>query len=391
MILIKKPLTIKVTIFIILATFLFTSTASSSALRPNLMTETEKGPQRFKDTAVQFPLKDVKSPRVITETVHSITGWLKDDIEKITELELDKALPVLVSHLKELKALGLEIQDKEIGEIMKGIRADRGRPRKEWGIVKFFRGVLVDIIDEDDRVIAVTEIGFAHILGLGHRSISAFVITPQGKLLIQRRAPGRKYPFYLSNFGGHPEAGQDYEQGIKEELVQELHLLAETGLKGRLGFLDEEHYDEPEIANKELRRLYVYQLTQEEYAQVMEYAKELETEKAKRTEDEFESWLNDFDMKKKGFGEVWSYYEIDVDVIKGAKVETIFVVDDKRDMELHYLEVVDMFKDGPKKKKAYFTPDILERIVRKSELMTELAPESLRKKFEDLREVQDKV
>lgn len=353
---------------IILSTFLFNSTAYpyqniSDTLRVPLMTNNGKGSKRLKDT---------KSPSVDAKTIANITGWLIDNIEKATRGELNEVLPVLAEHLKGLKALGLGIQDEEIDKIMQGIIADRLRPRKEWKTVKFFKGELADIVDGKDTEITVTEIGFAHILGLKHRTANAFVMTPQGKLLIQRRAPGRKYPLYLSIFGGHLKAGQNYEQGIKEELVQELHLPEGTELKGGVGFLNKEDYEEAGVTNKEFRGLYVYQLTQEEYAKVMEYSKGLEEEKARRTEDEFGAWLSASDAKSKGFGEVWGYYEIDVNGIEGAKKETIWVADDKRDIDLHYIEIVDIFKDSQKRQNAHFTPDLLERIVRKGGIVSKL-------------------
>jgi hypothetical protein len=108
--------------------------------------------------------------------------WFRANMATASAQEIESRMPVIEKHLRRLQAAGFTIRDSHIQELLDGIRADRGKSRNEWKTVKFLRGEPADIVDEQDRALAVTEIGFAHFLGLRHRTANAIVLTPQGKV-----------------------------------------------------------------------------------------------------------------------------------------------------------------------------------------------------------------
>jgi isopentenyldiphosphate isomerase len=248
-----------------------------------------------------------------------VKGEILIDNRKITDL-----LNRIRNHLKSLNLL----DEKQIKNVIKKIR------QRDKEFVRKIKGELADIVDEQDRVIGITDIGICHDQVLRHRTANAFVVTPDGKILLQRRAPGgRKYELFLSIFGGHLKASETYEEALRDELQQELHLSHPP--RGILRSLGKEQYQVEGDYNVEIRELYAYFLTPEEYAQVKKRIDEIEDKKEEKALIEaFTKWIIDEQKKKSGFGEVWGYHEIDLGEITGAKTEMTWVKDDKRDMEL---------------------------------------------------------
>jgi isopentenyl-diphosphate Delta-isomerase len=94
-------------------------------------------------------------------------------------------------------------------------------------------------LSDDDRLILVDsgdrEIGYlpkaaAHSgSGVLHRAFSLFVFNPQGELLVQRRAPGKRlWPGYWSNTCcSHPRPGERMDSAIARRLREELGMTAE--------------------------------------------------------------------------------------------------------------------------------------------------------------------
>ncbi len=83
---------------------------------------------------------------------------------------------------------------------------------------------LLDVVDEDDRIVGVKTRGEIHAMGLMHRSVHILVFNGQGQLFIQKRsmtkdnAPG----LWDSSAAGHVDSGEDYHTCAIRELGEEL-------------------------------------------------------------------------------------------------------------------------------------------------------------------------
>ena len=83
---------------------------------------------------------------------------------------------------------------------------------------------IVDIVDENDKVIGQDTLQNVHNKGLWHRAVHVFVFSPSGKLFIQQRS---RHKFILplhwdSSAAEHMQAGETYEQGALRGLEEEL-------------------------------------------------------------------------------------------------------------------------------------------------------------------------
>jgi isopentenyldiphosphate isomerase len=83
---------------------------------------------------------------------------------------------------------------------------------------------LVDVIDEDDRVVATVTRAEMRARGLLHRVASTMVFRPDGRLLVHRRTDTKDvFPGAFDCFvGGVVEAGESYEQARDRELAEEM-------------------------------------------------------------------------------------------------------------------------------------------------------------------------
>jgi isopentenyl-diphosphate Delta-isomerase len=83
------------------------------------------------------------------------------------------------------------------------------------------------LVDEDDREIGFIDKASAHVgQGVLHRAFSLFVFNPQGELLLQQRAPGKRlWPGFWSNTCcSHPRRGETLDKAIHRRLDEELGL-----------------------------------------------------------------------------------------------------------------------------------------------------------------------
>lgn len=96
------------------------------------------------------------------------------------------------------------------------------------------------LVDSDDREIGALDKSACHDgSGILHRAFSLFVFNPEGELLIQQRAPGKRlWPSYWSNSCcSHPRAGEAMDEAVHRRLEQEL------GLTARLRFVYKFEYE----------------------------------------------------------------------------------------------------------------------------------------------------
>ncbi|MDO8364293.1 MAG: NUDIX domain-containing protein [Actinomycetota bacterium] len=87
---------------------------------------------------------------------------------------------------------------------------------------------LVDIVDDDDRVVATVPRGQMRAQRLQHRAVSIAVLSTDGRLLVHRRADTKDvWPgMWDMAAGGVVAAGETYEAAARRELAEELGVVA---------------------------------------------------------------------------------------------------------------------------------------------------------------------
>ena len=83
---------------------------------------------------------------------------------------------------------------------------------------------LLDFVDDDDRVTGQETRAIIHQRGLQHRGVHVFLVTPEGKLLVQQRGRQRgTSPLSLDcSVSEHVKAGEDYPEAADRGLAEEL-------------------------------------------------------------------------------------------------------------------------------------------------------------------------
>jgi len=83
---------------------------------------------------------------------------------------------------------------------------------------------LLDIVDDNDRVTGQEMRSVVHQRGLQHRGVHVFLVTPQGKLIVQQRGKHRgTCPLALDcSVSEHVKAGEDYPEAVARGLAEEL-------------------------------------------------------------------------------------------------------------------------------------------------------------------------
>ena len=90
------------------------------------------------------------------------------------------------------------------------------------------RKELLDLVDEQDRVVGAEMRGVVHREGLLHREVHVWIFNNRGEVLFQkRRDDAETYPSMLdAAVGGHVGAGQEYVDAAVVELREETGLVA---------------------------------------------------------------------------------------------------------------------------------------------------------------------
>ena len=83
---------------------------------------------------------------------------------------------------------------------------------------------LLDVVDDDDQVIAQATRGAIHRARLRHRAAHILVYNPAGELFLQRRALWKECApgLWDTSAAGHLAAGEDYALAASRELEEEL-------------------------------------------------------------------------------------------------------------------------------------------------------------------------
>lgn len=93
---------------------------------------------------------------------------------------------------------------------------------------------ILDIVNENDEVIGQEDRKVIHREGLLHREIHVWIVTPDGKIIFQKRGMHKDtYPGLLdATVGGHVDLGESYEDAAIRETQEETGLsLYQSDLK----------------------------------------------------------------------------------------------------------------------------------------------------------------
>jgi len=200
----------------------------------------------------------------------------------------------------------------------------------------------------------------AHEKGLMHRTANAFVLTPKGEVVIDRRAHNKAQPLRLSILGGHVPSGEGYGTTVRKEIPEELNFPQGWTLQGKVltvGKMGAFEYNDSE--NNERRSLYVYVLSEEEYEMVKLGKAKMGEDKALTTEKQFRADLEEKQKPGKGGGEVWGRYIFDMEKI----------LKPEKDIRGPFIELVDKFQDSSNKDNVYFTEDLLRPLLEDIEVV----------------------
>ena len=100
------------------------------------------------------------------------------------------------------------------------VTAPAGSPATEY----------VLLVDASDRVTGVREKMAAHREGLLHRAFSVFVFTPDGRLLLQKRAMGKYHSggLWSNTCCSHPRVGETVEGAATRRLWEEMGITCDV-------------------------------------------------------------------------------------------------------------------------------------------------------------------
>jgi isopentenyl-diphosphate delta-isomerase type 1 len=92
---------------------------------------------------------------------------------------------------------------------------------------------LLDVVDENDRVVAVKTRGEIHAKGLMHRAVHILVFNHQGDLFIQKRSMNKDESpgLWDTSAAGHVDSGENYASCAVRELFEELGITVQSPLE----------------------------------------------------------------------------------------------------------------------------------------------------------------
>lgn len=92
---------------------------------------------------------------------------------------------------------------------------------------------LLDVVDQDDQVVAVKTRGEIHAKGLMHRAVHILVFNNSGDLFIQKRSMSKDESpgLWDTSAAGHVDSGEDYISCAIRELSEELGVVVRSPLE----------------------------------------------------------------------------------------------------------------------------------------------------------------
>ncbi len=205
-----------------------------------------------------------------------------------------------------------------------------------------------------ETVIGPVDAVIAHRYKLLHRAANTFIITQDGKLIIQRRVHNKVKPLALTIPGGHVSSGNDYEQTVRYELVEEIGLpkgwepKGQFHLIGRLGGFFNNSESPPNMENISN---YFYFASVEETEMIRKDMAELNAMKHRMTRKAFERWLEEEQKRHSLRGETWSMHE--------------FYLENLIDIALgnNRIQISETFSDGTFNSISELTDDLLQKLL----------------------------
>jgi len=119
----------------------------------------------------------------------------------------------------------------------------------------------LSIVNENDEVIGEEDRSVIHRDGLLHREIHVWFLTPDKKLIFQKRGLDKEtYPGLLdATVGGHVDIGESYEQAAVREAVEETGVTLSVGDLVFLKNNQSKSYDElTNTMNVCFRKIFAY-------------------------------------------------------------------------------------------------------------------------------------
>lgn len=109
---------------------------------------------------------------------------------------------------------------------------------------------LIQIVDEEDKVIGALSMDEAKEKGKIHRIVRVMVQNSKGQLLLQKRSSLIPYPgMWDSSAAGHVDEGETYESAALRELSEEV------GIKNvQLKIVKTYYYNENDFKNRDIRQ-----------------------------------------------------------------------------------------------------------------------------------------
>jgi isopentenyl-diphosphate delta-isomerase type 1 len=92
---------------------------------------------------------------------------------------------------------------------------------------------ILDVVDENDCVIAIKTRGEIHAEGLMHRAVHILLFNSKGELFLQKRSmskdeqPGK----WDSSAAGHVDSGEAYLDCARREITEELGIVAQQSMQ----------------------------------------------------------------------------------------------------------------------------------------------------------------
>ena len=122
-----------------------------------------------------------------------------------------------------------------------------------------FMSELLDIVDENDKVVGQAERDEVHSKGLVCRLIYVCFYTSDGKIILQKRSDNKKNDpgKLITTVSGHVGSGQSYAEAVVRETAEETAITIDVDNLVDLGPIRID-YEQNGYISKAMRRLYIY-------------------------------------------------------------------------------------------------------------------------------------
>ncbi len=157
----------------------------------------------------------------------------------------------------------ISVAGKEILQHLKTKKVDGYTEwlKEHYSISNYKYQEILEVIDEDDKVVGLQTRSKIHKDGLLHREIHIWFITPQGEIIFQHRAKNKDtYPDKLdATVGGHVEPKMSYEETAVKECKEETGIDIDLSKLTFLRKMRKESFDEvTKLTNNTIRSQYAY-------------------------------------------------------------------------------------------------------------------------------------